>query len=683
MNVMGRRRGRPVLIAAAAILATSACGHKSPNSPTANAPGGAPVGSTAPWSGKPLHGNDAASLRTYLETVEEIKPTKFNVQWSPDTVAFDKAAALRSLHAVSSDGRLITLASNEPAVAKLKPGSIIWVWDICIRRVDAVAVQGDETVVTTSLVSLTEAMPNAEIEVEAAPKLQNYYISRRVVPPVIKTTRLVLPRPPGFLLTSFYSDAPAAEPPQAPAATNADSATEDQGDDDDSDDWFDESLNANGVTLTLKGWGVSVSYVTQPAGITVELQARKGDEGGDADPSAAADSDALVKKYKEIETERKEIHKQIQQVEEDLRNEQKDLNDTDAQYQKDLAQMKQDEADRKNPNFSGPRPPPAPTNSYGTPLNDQGEQEQLKNRYEHTRSVEQQKLAEKEKILGEWQSKKADIEAQKRALKAAKGVAKQLWDIVSDNLDSRIRFRTDIDGFSMGSNFVFKDGNVNVMHTEFKNLNGKIHAQYIGRLGKAGNQGLKVPVMNIPVAFNVPYPVGGIPLVIQVGADFNLTMFLSGLHATMSLDGEAGFHGDTGIDYSGGKATTSGNLAGDPPKMTNYTGISPGVSAVVLGVQLPRIGVGLGVFGASSVAYVDFVSVVTFENSAGVAVLSPTCKHVTYTGTAHIGVQTDVTPLPFAALTDWVNKNMSAKKEVVNVHEDILDPPAKICEIAK
>jgi hypothetical protein len=71
--------------------------------------------------------------------------------------------------------------------------------------------------------------------------------------------------------------------------------------------------------------------------------------------------------------------------------------------------------------------------------------------------------------------------------------------------------------------------------------------------------------MNIPVAFNVPFPVGGIPLVIQLGADFNLNLFLSGLNATITLDGEAGFHGDTGVDYVNGNATAIGSLTGNQP----------------------------------------------------------------------------------------------------------------------
>ena len=41
------------------------------------------------------------------------------------------------------DGSTITLAADEPAVAKLKPGSILWIWDIAVRKVDSVQTVGD------------------------------------------------------------------------------------------------------------------------------------------------------------------------------------------------------------------------------------------------------------------------------------------------------------------------------------------------------------------------------------------------------------------------------------------------------------------------------------------------------------------------------------------------------------
>jgi hypothetical protein len=152
----------------------------------------------------PLRGNSTEALRAYLSTVEEIKPKRFEVQWNPATVAIDKVAALRSLRAVSRDGSTLTFASDEPALAKLKPGSILWVWDIAVRKVDSVETFGGVTHVHTSVVTLTEAMPNARIEFEAPVKLQNYYPQRKVEPPEPAAARR--PRLPG--LGTFCSPSP-------------------------------------------------------------------------------------------------------------------------------------------------------------------------------------------------------------------------------------------------------------------------------------------------------------------------------------------------------------------------------------------------------------------------------------------------------------------------------------------
>jgi hypothetical protein len=84
-------RRRRICIAMLGTLVLAACGHKTEAPPSAAGTAQPQTGS-APWAGKPLHGNDAASLRAHLENVKEIKPKKFDVHWSPAVIAFDKAA---------------------------------------------------------------------------------------------------------------------------------------------------------------------------------------------------------------------------------------------------------------------------------------------------------------------------------------------------------------------------------------------------------------------------------------------------------------------------------------------------------------------------------------------------------------------------------------------------------------
>jgi hypothetical protein len=122
-----------------------------------------------------LDGADQATIRTYLQTVQDVKPKKFFVQWSPDTVPVTRDEAIRSLQSIDEDGSLYTFASSEPVVGRLAPGRILWIWDVAIRRIDSVANLGDVTIVRTKPVALTEALPEADIEFETAPNFADAY----------------------------------------------------------------------------------------------------------------------------------------------------------------------------------------------------------------------------------------------------------------------------------------------------------------------------------------------------------------------------------------------------------------------------------------------------------------------------------------------------------------------------
>jgi len=133
--------------------------------------------------GAPLRGNDPRALAAYLQGVAEVKPRKFEVQWSPATVALDRAAAIRSLRSISRDGAVFGIASDETAVAQLKPGSILWSWNVAIRKVESLESHGNITLVHTRPVALNEAMPNARIEFETPIDAAAYYRAKRATPP--------------------------------------------------------------------------------------------------------------------------------------------------------------------------------------------------------------------------------------------------------------------------------------------------------------------------------------------------------------------------------------------------------------------------------------------------------------------------------------------------------------------
>ncbi|MGH9496996.1 MAG: hypothetical protein ACRD3B_18510, partial [Candidatus Sulfotelmatobacter sp.] len=61
-----------------------------------------------------LDGADQATIRAYLQTVQEVTPKKFSVQWSPNVVPVSRDEAVRSLQRINEDGSLFTFASSEP-----------------------------------------------------------------------------------------------------------------------------------------------------------------------------------------------------------------------------------------------------------------------------------------------------------------------------------------------------------------------------------------------------------------------------------------------------------------------------------------------------------------------------------------------------------------------------------------
>ena len=123
-------------------------------------------------------------------------------------------------------------------------------------------------------------------------------------------------------------------------------------------------------------------------------------------------------------------------------------------------------------------------------------------------------------------------------------------------------------------------------------------------------------------------------------------------------------------------------MSGDEPQISSHTGWSPGASGALLGVQLPRIGLGLGMFGASSVAYFDVVHVLTITNGANVVIgPMPHCSRFTYAAVGHIGIDTQVVPIPIDVVADRIKDALSPKKEVFNKEYELLDPPKKGCVI--
>jgi hypothetical protein len=658
-----------------------------------------PPGATLAVAGS-LFTGDTDQIRGYLQTVKEIKPAKFDVQWNADTVPVSKDEAMRSLVSISRDGSVYRFDSREPVVQRLKAGSILWIYDLAVKRVDRIDNAGDIIVVHTSPVSLTETFTRADIAFDAAPSLPDYYMGFR--PHLPKAPATTSNRPAQLELHSVSWREAGAVPEGGLRAVKwtsdsgllrrvSDSPAPDTKDSDAGQDDYGEVRPAgSGFNGTLKGYEYSVSYSTRPDGITLILQARKAeDEGGD-DKGGAESGAEIEEKFREQEEKREEAQQKLADTKVELTHEQTDLDNLDGQYEKDMAKLKADQSQRQqnktNPNPSPGIPGPK-TDSNGTPYTPEAEQQMLTQKYQQQRSLELKKMAVAQQIRDAAEKEKADAEAREKALAVLGNAAKQLFEIASDLLDVRFKIRVDMDNFSLGGNINVADGSVQSASAQFRNLRGKVALSFIGRMGKPGNGATKVPIMDVPILFNIPFPMGGFPFVIQLSTDFNLNVFLAGNHAAQKFEGTYQFTGDGGFKSTPSSSDANSTMDGTKPAVGQYAAMSPGVSGAVLGIQAPRIGFGVGVMGASSVAYLDVVHVVTITNSAAVAagMLAPPCKRITYTAYGHVGVDTKLMPLPIpfvGDVADAISKKATTRKEVFKRGDEALDPPVKACEIS-
>ncbi len=110
--------------------------------------------------------------------------------------------------------------------------------------------------------------------------------------------------------------------------------------------------------------------------------------------------------------------------------------------------------------------------------------------------------------------------------------------------------------------------------------------------------------------------------------------------------------------------------------------MSPGTSGLVLAIQLPRVGLGLGFLGPSGMAYMDLVNVLTMTNSAAVATLNPPCHRYTLDRIGSVGVDVSVMPLPIPLVQTVASSALSQRKEVWRAKQwKFVDPDIAMCRL--
>lgn len=588
-------------------LGVAACSRHEASTPGASAaPEKLPAGFQTPSVARLqlLRGADQQAIRAYLESVKEIKPQKFDVQWSADTVAVSREQAMRSLHAVNDDGTEYTFASSEPVVSKLKKGAILWIYDITIGRIVDVGIIGNETIIYTTPVALTEAMTKADIEFAAQPDFTQAYGSYQTfgtaAPPQSST---LSPRPSPFRRVALQETRePGAKPPESRKSS--------------------EDLvvaTPGGFIGTVNGFEYTLNYASTPDKLNLDFEASKA-EGGAPGEIHREQQDEFFEALKEELAARQEALEYKAQL---------------AKYGEELAQAGgQQVGPNELANFTatfgskgGQATSQAPGEAYNLLTKEQAE---VTEKY-HKAVEEQEQAKQKEE-----------------SLQKAGTLAAHAFFIVSDNLDVRFIAKMELDRMSLANSIQIDGGQVQSAKINFSNLSGRIDLEFIGRLGEGDAGTVSVPVADIPVLFDIPMPIEGIPFVAQLGADFLLKIFLSGNHATHHWVSHYTFSGSSGLSATPAQTDSTGTQNTSEPVLEQKTAVSPGTSGLVLAIQLPKVGFGLGAFGGAALAFFDIVNVITITNAASVAVLNPPCKRFTQQMVCHMGVEVSVLPtVPF------------------------------------
>ncbi|MEN9843136.1 MAG: hypothetical protein RLZZ612_965 [Pseudomonadota bacterium] len=511
-------------------------------------------------------GLQVEQVRRYLQSVEETKAQHLELKWSPAVVKIDREAAIRSLKAVSRHGANFVFDAQEPGLAALQKGSVLFIWGIAIRKVTAIKTKGAYTLVQTQPVALTEALTDAKIHFTAPLSFKHAFISQH---PKGKNTPTVQPArfdpvrsagPHGFLSVGS-DDVP---PDLADEGVSEDESAADV-----------EQTPKSSFSGKVGGFDYEVAYTIAGTQLKFDLEARKAVGNLGADQAGQ-----------------------------------------DVQKGSDVAPK---------------------DNKFATRLRAQ-------------------------------------------TVSTSGSLVKGLFAQGYDDIDIRLKVQGALDGLSengamrIGNKIEIVDSRVQLLNTEFQNLSGNVSVDAIARLGdQQGTFHHNFKVLDVPVTFDIPFVLAGIPMVAQVGFNFLVQVGLNGKHAALHTSGAVQFKGNGSAKFSGGTIDNSGSAESEP-QLGKKSAISPGVSGFVVAVQVPKVGVGLGFTTANIMSYVDHVSVLSIVNTAALASVVQ-CERYSLSSTVHAGVAANFNPLPIKipGMKKEYQKQLFTKDQVISI------PPTKAC----
>jgi hypothetical protein len=173
----------------------------------------------------------------------------------------------------------------------------------------------------------------------------------------------------------------------------------------------------------------------------------------------------------------------------------------------------------------------------------------------------------------------------------------------ADGVIGRVTEAADID---------ISHGSVTSSHFGWTSAGGKLHLSWVASLASgAGSAGKAVPAIRIPLGWEMPIPIGGIPFYTKVQFAFLFHIGLAGRNSV--LQGQA----NETLNVNGGGTQTGTSTAAAPgssgsasDSISPGTSLSPGGGSIVVAFQIPRWGIGFGYQIANVLWYFDVITTV-------------------------------------------------------------------------
>jgi hypothetical protein len=262
-----------------------------------------------------------------------------------------------------------------------------------------------------------------------------------------------------------------------------------------------------------------------------------------------------------------------------------------------------------------------------------------------------------------------------------------LWGIAKEQLDLRIKARGHLTGFGTEGDITIANAQHAASQFSISNLDGIVDLSYIARLGKDQGSWTEKFKVSLPITFNIPVIIGGVPFMLQLAMNFMAIPGLSGHYATMTGKAHLNFSGTGTIQVGRGNTDASGNFDGGAFIVPDRNEASSlGVSAVLVAAQFPRVGFGLGLFNSYSIAYIDLVGTASLTNAGKLALLP--CLRTQLNAAVGAGVATDILgikdlPGIGGTLSKKINGALSWKKSppIWTTEKSSTWPPGLKCDV--